>query len=94
MREPEAVAHEIARRCRFGTDRLLVEEWHGLGSGARIDLAAAVAEILTPATTAALPPEWHGDFDRTRAARWIEARDDESPTLLVVDRTSGEPVGR
>ena len=40
-----------------------------------------------------MPPEWHGDFDQIRATRWIEERDAESPTLLVLDRENRHAIG-
>lgn len=49
--------------------------------------------MLTETTTLALPETWHGDFSVDRANSWIGERDSESPTLLVVDRQSGRPVG-
>ena len=67
--------------------------WHGLADEHAIDLQAAVATILTPATTHALPGPWRGEYDAERARRWIAERDRESPTLLVVDRRSTGPVG-
>jgi RimJ/RimL family protein N-acetyltransferase len=57
------------------------------------DLPSIVAGLLTPATTASLPPEWHGVYTRKRAQAWIAERDQESTTLLVIHRDSGEPVG-
>lgn len=87
------MSSEIVRRCRYTTDRLRVEEWHHLAERSGSDLVEVVGRVLTPSTTAALPPDWQGDFDRARAERWIETRDAESPTLLVSDRTSGDAVG-
>ncbi|MBT5774258.1 MAG: GNAT family N-acetyltransferase [Dehalococcoidia bacterium] len=81
--------------CEFETERLLVREWHALVTGdwqAR-DLAETVAELLTPAVTHALPPDWGGEYDAERARRWIADRDAEGVTLLVVERSSGDPVG-
>ena len=34
----------------------------------------------------------HGEFDRERAKHWIQARDAESPTLLVVEREASHFV--
>jgi RimJ/RimL family protein N-acetyltransferase len=87
------VDHGTARRCRFSTDRLDVAEWHDTSARTGADLVEVVGRVLTASTTAALPPEWQGDFDRARSERWIASRDAESPTLLVVDRASGEAVG-
>lgn len=89
----ELMPHETTQRCRFSTDRLVVEDWHGLAGRYELDLVEVVGSVLTPSTTVALPPEWRGDFDRARAERWIDTRDAESPTLLVVEQRSGDAVG-
>jgi RimJ/RimL family protein N-acetyltransferase len=36
---------------------------------------------------------WQGAYTIERAAKWIEERDREGATLLVVDRSSRTPVG-
>lgn len=83
----------VSRDCVFLTLRLSVGPWHGAADEHGIDLSEAVAAILSPTTTRALPPAWQGEYTSERARRWIVERDGESPTLLVVDRYSGEPVG-
>jgi ribosomal-protein-alanine N-acetyltransferase len=80
-------------RCEFETARLRVGAWHDVAGRAGIDLAAAVADILTVKTTEGLPEVWQGDFSAERAAAWIAERDGESPTLIAVDRQSGGVVG-
>lgn len=80
-------------RCRFATDRLTVGEWHDTAARFGLDLPEVVGRVMTAATTAELPPEWHGGFDAERAACWITERDAESPTLLVIERENGEAVG-
>ena len=87
------MAHQETRHCAFVTERLEVGPWHRLAGRHGIDLAAAVGGLLTATTTAALPDDWRGDFDADRAQRWVVARDAESPTLLVVDRATGQPLG-
>jgi RimJ/RimL family protein N-acetyltransferase len=79
--------------CSFSTDRLIVDEWHRQVARFDLNLVSVVGNILTAATTAALPPEWRGDFDAERARRWIEARDIESPTLLAVESETGLAIG-
>ena len=59
----------------------------------RIDLAALVTAALTETITAALPPDWHGDFTLDRAQRWIAERDAESATLLAVERDTNDAIG-
>jgi RimJ/RimL family protein N-acetyltransferase len=80
-------------KCAFLTQRLWVAPWHRVANDHGIDLARAVAAILTPKTTRALPPAWQGEYTVGRARRWIAERDGESTALLPVDRNSGEPVG-
>ena len=77
----------------FTTERLTVDEWHRLSDRYGLDLGDVVTSVLTARTTAPLPPEWHGDFDHERAEAWINGRDAESPTLLVVETTTGDAVG-
>ena len=58
-----------------------------------VDLAAVLPNLLTATTTASLPETWQGVYSNERARAWIGERDAESPTLLVVDRMSSEPIG-
>ncbi|MBT8338112.1 MAG: GNAT family N-acetyltransferase [Gemmatimonadetes bacterium] len=78
----------------FETPRLRAAPWpsgsHRLESQG---LPSVVADLLTPAVTAPLPEPWHGPYSAARAAEWIHDRDAEGTTLLVVDRTTDEPVG-
>jgi ribosomal-protein-alanine N-acetyltransferase len=87
------VAHDSLRRCRFRTRRLVVGEWHELSDRYQLDLLEVVGDILTPTTTAELPPHWQGAYPRERAAAWIEARDDVSPSLLVVEHRTARAIG-
>lgn len=74
----------------FATSRLLVRPWHELGDDA---LAAAVLDVLTPAVTAALPPDWAGVRDVAGARRWIEDRDAESTCHVAIEHATHAPVG-
>ena len=78
----------VARTCAFQTERLAVADWHVLPPDA---LSAFVMALLTPATTAPLPPAWHGAYDDARAQRWIAERDSEGTVLLAME--AGSPVG-
>lgn len=80
-------------RCRLSTGRLVAAEWHALADHHGLDLVDVITEVLTTTTTRALPPSWSGDYDRTRATAWIEERDTESPTLLVVEVDTARAVG-
>jgi ribosomal-protein-alanine N-acetyltransferase len=84
---------ELARTCRFQTRRLDVAEWHSTPLPAGAMLADVLTRLLTSTTTRSLPPSWHGDYDRDRAAAWIIERDTDSPTLLVTHRESATAVG-
>jgi len=82
---------DVFEGCRFETDRLGVAPWHeGTGTNA---LARFVVDLLTPAVTEALPPDWSGAYDEERAAGWITARDAESVVLAARERVSESPVG-
>ena len=86
-------AHGVSSAWRFETERLRAAPWHEAAGAAGLDLAGAVATILSERTTVALPPAWQGDLTPERARAWIAERDAESPTLLVCDRSSGRVVG-
>lgn len=81
--------------CRFETERLLVEEWHSLQAAewAARELHDVVTELLTESVTGSLPPAWQGRYTTERARRWVEERDAEGPTLLVIHKADGQPVG-
>jgi len=81
--------------CSFRTDRLLVQPWHDpVDDGwPSVELATAVAGLLTEPVTRHLPDSWHGPYSIDRATQWIAERDNESPTLLVLNRSMQAPVG-
>lgn len=83
----------MTKGCAFETPRLRVGPWAELAGELGLDLVSVVAETLTETTTVALPEPWRGDWSPVRARAWIDERDRESPTCLVVDRESGQPVG-
>ncbi len=87
------MTHETTQQCAYATARLVVGDWHRMSHRYGLDLIDAICSVLTRITTAALPPEWQGDFDDQRAKRWVEARDAESPTMLVVTRDDSKAVG-
>jgi len=88
------VVHDSpAQTCHFETVRLRVGPWHVIGCEIGTDLGVTLTELLTAATTRSLPHMWRGDYSIERARNWIDERDAESPTLLVVDRRSTEPLG-
>ncbi|MGI9540093.1 MAG: GNAT family N-acetyltransferase [Miltoncostaeaceae bacterium] len=72
---------------------MLVAGWHTDAANANLDLATSVAELLTVSTTGSLPSAWRGEYSIARARQWIADRDRESPTLLAIDRRTGNPVG-
>lgn len=84
-----------AELCAFVTDRLDVRPWHTSGDEQwpSLQLDEVVSNLLTAAVTRHLPPAWQGDFSEDRARDWIEERDRESPTLLVLDRATKRALG-
>ncbi len=83
----------ISRTCSLETSRLSVDEWHSVPLQPGRDLASVVVEVMTEATTRSLPPAWHGEYTSERARAWIAELDEESATLLIALRESGEPIG-
>jgi RimJ/RimL family protein N-acetyltransferase len=77
----------------FETTRLSAAEWHSVALAEGHDLGDVVMAMLTDATTVSLPPQWQGTYSRERADGWIAERDDESVTLLAIERQSREPLG-
>jgi RimJ/RimL family protein N-acetyltransferase len=80
---------------RFATKRLVADEWHILESEIHpaTELPLAVSSILTPSVTASLPVAWQERYTYRRACEWIDERDQEGTNLLVIERSSVEPVG-
>lgn len=78
--------------CELVTDRLDIVGWHAAASDG-VDLPTVVADLLTPAVTAALPDGWQGRFSTERARSWIAERDAEGITLLARARDGGDAVG-
>lgn len=85
----------ICKSCSFATERLLVKEWHSLTAREWTvqDLAAVVQSMLTPSVTQSLPEPWQGKYSLARARAWVQERDEEGATLLIIDRASREAVG-
>ena len=85
----------VLKACAFGTERLLVKEWHSLSSNDRQqkDLAEVVAGILTEPVTRSLPLSWQGGYSLDRAGEGIKVRDEEGITLLVIDKSTHRAVG-
>lgn len=85
----------LCKSCSYGTERLIVKEWHSLSTDewTAQDLAVVVESMLTPGVTRSLPEAWHGEYTLERAREWVQERDREGATLLVVERSSRMPVG-
>ncbi len=85
----------ICKSCSFTTDRLVVAEWHSLSPPDRQhgSLAQVVATMLTEPVTRTLPTAWQGSYTVSRAREWVRERDKEGTTLLVIDKSTKEPVG-
>ncbi len=85
----------VSQTCSFETSRLIVKEWHSLTTEEWVeqDLTPVVAGMLTAPVTRSLPPGWQGSYTAERARQWIEERDQEGTTLLVVERSEQAAVG-
>ena len=72
-----------------------MRDWHSASLPAEVvsNLPAIVAGVLTEKVTTALPAAWHGEFTSERAAEWIDERDLEGLTLLVLEKSTRVPVG-
>ncbi len=49
--------------------------------------------MLTEPVTRTLPTAWQGDYTASRAREWVRERDREGTTLLVINKSTKEPVG-
>ena len=78
--------------CAFETDRLLADEWHSRPREEG-ELARIVADILSEPVTRSLPTSWQGSYTVERARVWVEERNNEGTALLVVEKSTGEPIG-
>ena len=81
--------------CTFETARLVVQEWHSLSPSdwKQQELPQVVAAMLTEPVTRSLPSAWQGGYTAERAHEWIEERDTEGSTLLVIDKLTREAIG-
>ena len=79
----------------FTTKRLIVKEWHSFDPDELDlpDLETIVEEMLVPDVTKRFPVMWRGSYDKKRARFWIQDRDNESKTLLAVEKETREPLG-
>ncbi len=85
--------HDPLETLTFTTARLDVGEWRRVASDRGLDLVEVVGRLLDPETTRELPDGWRGEYSPVRVRAWIAERNAESPTLLVIERTSGDAVG-
>ena len=85
----------VLQACEFETARLVVKEWHSLAPSdwQQRELSRVVAAMLTEPVTRSLPAAWQGGYTAERAREWIEERDREGHTLLVVDQSTHQAVG-
>lgn len=79
--------------CSFETERLRAGEWHSLAAESPRQLEDVVASMLTEPVTRALPEAWRGSYSLDRARSWIEERDAEGTTLLVVEKATSDSIG-
>ena len=85
----------VLSTCEFETERLLVKEWHSLvpDDWRHNELEDVVVGLLTPAVVRSLPPAWQQICTTARARTWINDRDKEGTTLLVIDKAVRDVVG-
>lgn len=85
----------VCESCAFESDRLSVGEWHSLVRPAlpEQDLAHFITSVMTEPVTRSLPSAWQGEYTVDRARDWISERDSEGTTLLVLERSTGRPLG-
>ena len=84
---------DVCQGCSFETDRLRVDEWRSLAERASLDRVTLVTELLTEEVTASLPEPWRGAYSADRARDWIDERDAEGTTLLVLETASHRGIG-
>jgi len=79
----------------FETERLVVREWASFAPSEwqERSLPDVVVRVMTAKVTASLPEDWQGAFSRSRAVEWIQERDREGVTLMVVSRASRLALG-
>ena len=85
----------VFKACKFETERLLVNEWHSTNSSdwRHRELGGLVAAMLTEPVTRTLPDSWQGPYSLERAREWVNDRDEEGTTLLVIDKSTRHCVG-
>lgn len=88
-------AGAAGRDLGFQTRRLVAREWHSWQDDewAARPLTDVVCTVLSERVTEALPIEWRGAYSADRARRWVDERDRDGTTLLVVDRSSRAAIG-
>ncbi|WP_163832733.1 GNAT family N-acetyltransferase [Spartinivicinus ruber] len=79
----------------FETIRLLVREWHSIDKTEckQNNLVNIVQQILTSAVTHSLPADWQNICTDEHAKNWIQARDNEGVTLLIIEKQLKMPIG-
>lgn len=89
-----AYMQSFEARCKFKTERLLVETWkdHPLAGDADA-FALRLVALLSEKVTRSLPPGWQ-DIDTPGKARgWIAERDAEGSVLAVQIRHDRDLIG-
>lgn len=72
----------IEQKCRFSTERLLVESWKN-HKGSKKEFAQNTIDILSPGVTQSLPEGWQSIKSIPKALQWLNERDSESHFLCV-----------
>ena len=85
----------LEQRCRYKTERLLIENWrhHNSTSISKLDFAKKIVNILTAEVTKTLPQGWQGIDNVERAIAWFKKRVEESAVFTIQFLTNKEIIG-
>ena len=85
----------LGQRCRFKTERLLIESWQPriATQTGELALARQTVTILTDDVTKALPEAWQGIDTVEQAITWIRDRDQDSAAFTIQMLSNKDIVG-
>jgi RimJ/RimL family protein N-acetyltransferase len=85
----------LEQRCRYKTERLLVENWKEQISTSisELDFAKKIVNILTDEVTKTLPNGWQGIDTVERAIAWFKKRIEESAVFTIQFLANKEIIG-
>ena len=85
----------LEQRCRYKTERLLVENWREQISTSisELDFAKKIVNILTDEVIKTLPNGWQGIDTVERAIAWFKKRIEESAVFTIQFLANKEIIG-